>query len=87
MQIGERRQVSVLFCDLVDSVNYSTQVDPEDWLEVVDSYYESARRIINSYQGYILDYVGDGVAAYFGYPISHEEAACDAVKAAIQMSE
>ena len=87
MQIGERRQVSVLFCDLVDSVNYSTQVDPEEWLEVVDSYYESARRIINSYQGYILDYVGDGIAAYFGYPISHEEAACDAVKAAIQMSE
>ena len=87
MQTGERRQVSVLFCDLVDSVNHSTQVDPEEWLEVVDSYYETARRIIYSYQGYILDYVGDGVAAYFGYPTSHEEATCDAVKAAIQMSD
>lgn len=87
MQIGERRQVSVLFCDLVDSVNHSSRVDPEEWLEVVDSYYECARNIINSFQGYILDYVGDGIAAYFGYPISHEEAACDAVKAAIRMSE
>jgi class 3 adenylate cyclase len=87
MQIGERRQVSVLFCDLVDSVNHSSQVDPEEWLEVVDVYYEKARHIIHSFKGYILDYVGDGIAAYFGYPVSHEEAACDAVKAAIRMSD
>lgn len=87
MQTGERRQITALFCDLIDSVKLTTQLDPEEWLEVVDAYYGVAREVITSFKGRILDYVGDGIAAYFGYPLSDEEASCDAVKAALRLSE
>ncbi|MFN9622558.1 MAG: AAA family ATPase [Cyanobacteriota bacterium] len=87
MHSGERRQITALFCDLVDSVKLTTQMDPEEWLEVLDAYYGVAREIITSFKGRILDYVGDGIAAYFGYPLSDEEATCDAVKAALRLSE
>lgn len=86
MQIGERRQVSVLFCDLADSVGTSAQLDPEEWFEVVDSYYELTKKIVSSYNGYIAEYIGDGVMAYFGYPTSDEEAACNAVRAGLALS-
>jgi class 3 adenylate cyclase/tetratricopeptide (TPR) repeat protein len=87
MHSGERRQITALFCDLIDSVKLTNEMDPEEWLEVVDAYYGVAREIITSFKGRILDYVGDGIAAYFGYPLSDEEATCDAVKAALRLSE
>jgi class 3 adenylate cyclase/tetratricopeptide (TPR) repeat protein len=87
MQIGERRQVSVLFCDLVDSVGTSSQLDPEEWFEVVDAYYELTKKIVASFNGYIAEYIGDGIMAYFGYPTSDEEAACNAIRAGLALSE
>ena len=85
MQTGERRQISVLFCDLVNSVQAANQLDPEEWFDVVDSYYELTKRIVGKYNGYVADYIGDGVMAYFGYPVTDEEAACNAVRAGLAL--
>src|SRR5262247_3668662 len=76
---AERRQLTVLFCDLVGSTQLSGQLDPEDLRAVVRAYQEAAAAVIQHYEGYIAQYLGDGLLVYFGYPTAHEDDARRAV--------
>jgi class 3 adenylate cyclase len=76
---AERRQLTVLFCDLVGSTQLSGQLDPEDLRAVVRAYQEAAAEVIQPYEGHIAQYLGDGLLVYFGYPTAHEDEARRAV--------
>ncbi len=82
---AERRQLTIMFCDLVDSVGLSTRLDPEDLHDVIAAYQHACARSIDQYIGYIARYVGDGVLIYFGYPEAHEDDADRAVRAALDL--
>ncbi len=82
---AERRQMTVMFCDLVDSTPMAEQLDPEDLREVLHAYQETCARIIRGYEGYVAHYMGDGVLVYFGFPNAHEDDAVRAVKAALEI--
>jgi len=69
---AERRQLTVMFCDLVGSTELSTRFDPEDLREVIRAYQDACAKVIAQYNGYIAKYMGDGVLVYFGYPQAHE---------------
>ena len=84
---AERRQLTVLFCDLVDSTVFASHLDPEDWREVVRAYQETCAKVIARYEGYIAQYLGDGLLIYFGYPQAHEDDAQRAVRAGLGMME
>jgi class 3 adenylate cyclase/predicted ATPase len=77
---AERRQLTVLFCDLVDSTKLSSQLDPEDYREVVRAYQWVCTEIIQRYDGHIAQLLGDGLLVYFGYPQAHEDDAQRAVR-------
>jgi hypothetical protein len=77
---GDRRQLTVMFCDLVGSTALSTQLDPEEWHSVVQHYQRICATVISRYDGYIAQYLGDGLLVYFGYPVAHEDAARRAVR-------
>ncbi|MHA1553488.1 MAG: adenylate/guanylate cyclase domain-containing protein, partial [Alphaproteobacteria bacterium] len=81
----ERRQLTVMFCDLVGSTALSTTVDPEDYRDLIRSYQEVCTRHVKRYDGYLAKYMGDGVLAYFGWPRGHEDDAELAVKAAFDI--
>jgi hypothetical protein len=70
---AERRQLTVLFCDLVDSTVLASQLDPEEWREVVRAYQSTCAAVIQRYDGHIAQYLGDGLLVYFGYPQAHED--------------
>jgi class 3 adenylate cyclase/tetratricopeptide (TPR) repeat protein len=70
---AERRQLSVMFCDLVGSSALSLRLDPEDMREVMHTYHRLLARVIGEHQGMVARYMGDGVLAYFGYPHAHED--------------
>ena len=70
---AERRQLTVMFCDLADSTKLSRQLDPEDLREVVRAYQETAAAVIHQYEGHIAQYLGDGLLIYFGWPKAHED--------------
>jgi class 3 adenylate cyclase/predicted ATPase len=78
---AEHRQLTVLFCDLVDSTGLSGRLDAETLREVVQSYQERASEVIGRYEGHIAQYLGDGLLVYFGYPQAHEDDAERAVRA------
>jgi class 3 adenylate cyclase len=84
---AERRQLTVLFCDLVDSTALASQLDPEEWREVVRAYQETCAKVIARYEGQIAQYLGDGLLVYFGYPLAHEDDAQRAVRAGLGMVE
>jgi class 3 adenylate cyclase len=84
---AERRQLTVLFCDLVDSTVLASQLDPEDWREVVRAYQDTCAKVIARYEGHIAQYLGDGLLVYFGYPQAHEDDAQRAVRAGLGMVE
>jgi class 3 adenylate cyclase len=84
---AERRQLTVLFCDLVDSTVLAGQLDPEEWREVVQAYQETCAKVIARYEGHIAQYLGDGLLVYFGYPQAHEDDAPRAVRAGLGMVE
>ena len=67
---AERRQLTVLFCDLVDSTVLASKLNPEEWREVVRA---SCARVIARFEGHIAQYLGDGLLVYFGYPRAHED--------------
>jgi class 3 adenylate cyclase/predicted ATPase len=69
---AERRQLTVMFCDLVDSTKLSSQLDPEDYREVVRAYQRVCTDVIQRYDGHIAQLLGDGLLVYFGYPHAHE---------------
>jgi class 3 adenylate cyclase/predicted ATPase len=82
---AERRQLTVLFCDLVGSTALSEALDPEDLCTVVRDHQHVCSRVIEAFDGHVAQYLGDGILVYFGYPRVHEDAARRAVLAAIEM--
>src|SRR5712691_6767657 len=84
---AERRQLTVMFCDLVESTALATQLDPEDLREVVRAYQETAAAVIQRFEGHIAQYLGDGLLVYFGYPQAHEDDARRAVRTALGIVE
>ena len=84
---AERRQLTVLFCDLVDSTVLASQLDPEELREVVRAYQDTCAKVIARFDGHIAQYLGDGLLVYFGYPLAHEDDAQRAVRAGLGMLE
>jgi class 3 adenylate cyclase/predicted ATPase len=82
---GERRQLTVMFCDLVGSTALSEQLDPEELQAVVRTYQEVSAQVIERYEGYIAQYLGDGLLVYFGYPAAHEDDAARAIRAGLEI--
>ncbi|MBV9287694.1 MAG: AAA family ATPase [Hyphomicrobiales bacterium] len=80
---AERRQLTVMFCDLVGSTALSARLDPEDMRGVLAAYYKCCANLIEGGGGFVAKYMGDGVLAYFGYPQAHEHDAENAVRAAL----
>jgi class 3 adenylate cyclase/predicted ATPase len=70
---GERRHLTVLFCDLMDSTRIAAHLDPEDWREVVTAYHSSATDAVGRFGGYVAQLLGDGLLVFFGYPQAHED--------------
>jgi class 3 adenylate cyclase/predicted ATPase len=84
---AERRQLTVMFCDLVDSTKLSSQLDPEDWRDVVRAYQRVCNDVIQRYDGHIAQLLGDGLLIYFGYPQAHEDDAHRAVHTGLGILE
>jgi len=84
---AERRQLTVLFCDLVDSTALSSRLDPEDLREVVRAYQGACAKVIARFEGHIAQYLGDGLLVYFGYPLAHEDDAQRAGRAGLGIVE
>jgi predicted ATPase/class 3 adenylate cyclase len=84
---AERRQLTVLFCDLVGSTELSRRLDPEDMARVIGAYQDQVGREVARYEGHVAKFLGDGVLAYFGWPRAHEDDAERAVRAALAMTE
>ena len=80
---AERRQLTIMFCDLVGSTELSHRLDPEDLREVMRRYQDAVARAVTTYAGHVAKYLGDGVLAYFGWPQAHEDQAERAVRAAL----
>src|SRR5437763_14298287 len=84
---AERRQLTVMFCDLVDSTVLSGQLDPEDLREVIRAYQTTCAEVIQRFEGHIAQYLGDGLLVYFGYPQAHEDDASRAVRTGLSIVE
>jgi class 3 adenylate cyclase/predicted ATPase len=84
---AERRQLTVMFCDLVDSTALSRRVDPEDLQDVIRRFLDACSQAIGQFNGYIAKYMGDGMLVYFGYPQAHEHDAERAVHAGLAILE
>jgi class 3 adenylate cyclase/tetratricopeptide (TPR) repeat protein len=84
---GERRHLTVLFCDLVGSTEIAGRLDPEEWRELVAAYHRAAAEAIIRYGGHVAQYLGDGVMAYFGWPEAHENDAERAARAGLAILE
>jgi class 3 adenylate cyclase len=82
---AERRQLTVMFCDLVDSTTLSGQLDPEEYRDVVRAYQRVCTDVIQRYDGHIAQLLGDGLLVYFGYPQAHEDDTQRAVRAGLGM--
>jgi len=80
---AERRQLTVMFCDLVDSTKLSSQLDPEDYRAMVRAYQQVCTEVIQRYDGHIAQLLGDGLLVYFGYPLAHEDDVQRAVRAGL----
>jgi class 3 adenylate cyclase/predicted ATPase len=86
MVVGaERRQLTVMFCDMVGSTSLSEQFDPEDVRDVIAAYRETCVSVVESYEGFVARYIGDGILVYFGYPAAHEDDAERAVRAGLDI--
>jgi class 3 adenylate cyclase len=83
--VSERRQLTVMFCDLVGSTTLSERLDPEDFREVMQAYNEVCAAVIKRFDGYLAKYLGDGLLVYFGYPTAHEDDAQRAVRAGLEI--
>ncbi len=83
LPVAERRQVTVVFCDLVGSTALSARLDPEDLGAVMTSYHRCCSKVIKDGGGFVARYMGDGVLAYFGYPRAHEDDSERAVRAGL----
>src|SRR5271165_1347424 len=84
--VAERRQLTVMFCDLVGSTALSARLDPEDMREVIRAYQDACSGAVARYYGFVAKFMGDGVLAYFGFPRAHEEDAERAVRAGLDIA-
>ena len=82
---AERRQLTVMFCDLVGSTALSTGMDPEDLRDVIASYQSRCSAAARRYDGFVAKYMGDGILVYFGYPRAHEDEAERSVRAGLDI--
>jgi class 3 adenylate cyclase len=82
---AERRQVTVMFSDLVGSTALSARMDPEDLREIISAYQKCVAETVRRFCGFVANYMGDGVLVYFGYPQAHEDDAEWAVRAGLQL--
>jgi len=82
---AERRQLTVMFCDLVGSTALSTQLDAEDYRELIRRFHDTCAEVIARYDGFVAKFMGDGLLAYFGYPIAHDDDAHRATRAALEI--
>ena len=82
---AERRQVTVMFSDLVGSTALSARMDPEDLREVISTYQKCVAETVQRFGGFVAKYMGDGVLVYFGYPYAHEDDAEQAVRAGLEL--
>jgi class 3 adenylate cyclase len=84
-EAAERRQVTVMFCDLVGSTALSARMDPEDLREIISAYQKCVAETVQRFGGFVAKYMGDGVLIYFGYPQAHEDDAERAVRAGLEL--
>jgi class 3 adenylate cyclase len=84
---AERRQITVMFCDLVDSTRLAGSLDPEDFGRVMQAFQRACGTIIERHEGHISQYRGDAIEAYFGWPAAYEDASERAVRAALEVTE
>jgi class 3 adenylate cyclase len=84
---AERRQLTLMFCDLVGSTALSTQLDPEDLRQIIGAYHRCCAAIVERNGGFVAKYMGDGILVYFGYPQAHEHDAERAVQAGLALVE
>ncbi|WP_262272521.1 adenylate/guanylate cyclase domain-containing protein [Microvirga yunnanensis] len=84
---AERRQLTVMFCDLVESTALASKLDPEDYRAVLSAYHAACSGTVAECGGFVAKYMGDGVLAYFGYPQAHEDDAIRAVRAGLALAE
>ena len=82
---AERRQLTVMFCDLVDSTALSARLDPEDLREMIGAYHRCVAETVSRFDGFVAKYMGDGALLYFGYPQAHEDDAERAVRAGLAL--
>jgi class 3 adenylate cyclase len=83
---AERRQLTVMFCDLVGSTALSVRFDPEELRDEIRAYQNACSAVVARYDGFVAKYMGDGVLAYFGYPRAHEDDAERAVRAGLEIA-
>lgn len=84
---GERRQVTVVFSDVVGSTELSAQLDPEDWHSILSRYHQTAASVVKRFEGHVQQYLGDGILILFGYPQARENDAERAVRAGLALLE
>ncbi len=84
---AERRQLTVLFCDLAGSTELAARLDPEDLRAIINAYHQAVAAVLTGFGGFVAKYMGDGILAYFGYPEAHEEDAERAVRAGLAIVE
>ena len=82
---AERRQLTVMFCDLVGSTAMAARMDPEDLRDVIGAYHRRVAKTVTRFGGFVAKYMGDGVLIYFGYPQAHEDDAERAVRAGLKL--
>jgi class 3 adenylate cyclase/tetratricopeptide (TPR) repeat protein len=85
--VGERRQLTVLFCDMVGFTKLAYKLDPETLQIIIRAYEEACAACVNRYEGYVFTTLGDGVVAFFGFPLAHESEAERAVRAGLEIVE
>jgi class 3 adenylate cyclase len=83
----ERRQLTVMFCDLVGSTALSVRRDPEDLRDLIGSYHQAVAEVVKRFEGFVARYMGDGILIYFGYPRAHEDDAERAARCALAVVE
>jgi class 3 adenylate cyclase/tetratricopeptide (TPR) repeat protein len=82
---AERRQLTVMLCDLVDSTELSERLDPEDLRDIVRRYQRALGEVVTAFEGHVAQYLGDGVLVYFGFPVAHEDDARRAALASVEI--
>src|SRR2546426_8139079 len=82
---GERRRLTVMFCDLVGSTELSERLDPEEMAEIIRAYYDVCGEVVENFGGTVIRHQGDGILIYFGYPAARDDDPVQAVRAGLAL--